>query len=403
MSRGRSSACRSMKKVLILNHNQEQHGTYYRCLFLGKGLAQRGYQVSMICASGRDFDLMIRRQHVTDNFKIYTLPRVKYHKYFTGQLLRMFITAVWALFARFDVCLAFTVAQAQIAVPAWVAKVLRKKPLVIDWDDMWGGGFAEEHSALVSSVLSFCERYFLIYADKITFVSEAIREEIDIAAKQYPRIASIPKIKIPNGANTAQIIMREKDASRRELGIADTIVLLSVGNTYTDSLGLMLTAFDAVRTKRPEAVLYLVGGVEMPDRFLRIFEKNREAIRLTGKMPFSAVPAYMGAADVLLLPYTHVFQSGVLFLGYSFGLPVIAADVGSLREEILEGKTGFVFPAGDSAGMTKAIEKYFSSDLYKNLDDRRQEIQAYANERYSWRKVGSMTRAVYSELLLTRN
>ncbi len=349
-----------MKNVLILNHNQERHGTYYRCLFLGKGLAQRGYQVSMICASGRDLDLMIRRQHVTDNFKIYTLPRVKYHKYFTGQILRMFITAVWALFARFDVCLAFTVAQPQIAVPAWVAKVLRKKTLVIDWDDMWGGGFAEEHSTLVSGVLSFCERYFLIYADKITFVSEAIREAIDIAAKQYPRIASIPKIKIPNGANTAQIIVREKDASRRELGIADTIVLLSVGNTYTDSLGLMLTAFDAVRTKRPEAVLYLVGGVEMPDRFLRIFEKNREAIRLTGKVPFSAVPAYMGAADVLLLPMDDTPVERARFpmrLGdyLCAGRAIVSNAVGEVKLYLEKYKAGLTSPPGDAMAFANNI------------------------------------------------
>ena len=38
-----------------------------------------------------------------------------------------------------------------------------------------------------------------------------------------------------------------------------------------------------------------------------------------------------------MLPYTHIFQSGVLFLGYSFGLPVIASDVGSLREDVIEG------------------------------------------------------------------
>ena len=49
-------------------------------------------------------------------------------------------------------------------------------------------------------------------------------------------------------------------------------------------------------------------------------------------VPDQATELYFKAADVLVLPYTHVFQSGVLFLGYSFGLPAIAADVGDLRE-----------------------------------------------------------------------
>jgi glycosyltransferase involved in cell wall biosynthesis len=102
---------------------------------------------------------------------------------------------------------------------------------------------------------------------------------------------------------------------------------------------------------------------------------------------------------VLVLPYTHIFQSGVLFLGYSFGLPAIAADVGSLREEIVEGRTGLIFRARDSSALARAIEQYFSSDLFRQLESRRPEIKAYANERYSWSKVAAITAAVYVRLL----
>jgi glycosyltransferase involved in cell wall biosynthesis len=101
----------------------------------------------------------------------------------------------------------------------------------------------------------------------------------------------------------------------------------------------------------------------------------------------------------LILPYTHVFQSGVLFLGYSFGLPVIAADVGSLRSEVIEGGTGFVFTARDPADLAQTIERYFASELYRELGSRLPEIKAYANERYSWNKVAEITTAVYSNLL----
>src|SRR5208283_3582013 len=97
-------------------------------------------------------------------------------------------------------------------------------------------------------------------------------------------------------------------------------------------------------------------------------------------VPDAETELYFKAADVLVLPYTHILQSGVLFLGYSFGLPVIATDVGSLKEEIIEGKTGFLFPAKDSAALSKVIETYFSSDLYKDLENRRREILDYANE-----------------------
>jgi glycosyltransferase involved in cell wall biosynthesis len=94
-----------------------------------------------------------------------------------------------------------------------------------------------------------------------------------------------------------------------------------------------------------------------------------------------------------------VFQSGVLFLGYSFGLPAIAADVGPLREEIIEGENGFVFRPQDSSDLAKIIERYFASELFHNLEARRAKIKKYANEQYSWHKVAAITMAVYSALL----
>jgi D-inositol-3-phosphate glycosyltransferase len=116
-------------------------------------------------------------------------------------------------------------------------------------------------------------------------------------------------------------------------------------------------------------------------------------------VPDEQTELYFKAADVLILPYTHVFQSGVLFLSYNFGLPVIAADVGSLKEEIIDGRTGFVFRPQDGDDLAVAIGKYFASDLYRDLETRRADIRDYANERYSWAKVANITENVYSKLL----
>jgi glycosyltransferase involved in cell wall biosynthesis len=99
-----------------------------------------------------------------------------------------------------------------------------------------------------------------------------------------------------------------------------------------------------------------------------------------------------------VLPYRHIYQSGVLFLGYSFGLPVIAADVGALKDEIVEGKTGFVFKPEDPVDLAAAIERYFSSDLFANLSGRRHGIRNFALEQHSWDEVGRLTMKVYSNL-----
>ena len=110
------------------------------------------------------------------------------------------------------------------------------------------------------------------------------------------------------------------------------------------------------------------------------------------------IEVYFKAADAVGLPYTQIYQSGILFLAYSFGVPVIASDVGSFRADVIEGQTGFMCKPCDASDLAQTIEMYFASDLFKRLAQRRQAIRDYANERHSWDVVGEMTRDVYASL-----
>ena len=87
-----------------------------------------------------------------------------------------------------------------------------------------------------------------------------------------------------------------------------------------------------------------------------------------------------------------------MFLGYNYGLPVIATDVASLKDDVVEGRTGFVCPARDPVALARTIKQYFSSDLYYELTARRVEIRTVARERYSWATVGEITKTVYDGL-----
>ncbi len=116
-------------------------------------------------------------------------------------------------------------------------------------------------------------------------------------------------------------------------------------------------------------------------------------------IPDHEVEVYFKAADVLVLPYRNIYQSGVLFLGYNFGLPVLTANVGSLKHEIIEGQTGFVFKPEDPTELVEVIQRYFTSDLYQDLGRRREGIRSFAANRHSWDVVGQATVSVYADLL----
>ena len=138
------------------------------------------------------------------------------------------------------------------------------------------------------------------------------------------------------------------------------------------------------------------------DETQQAIESCRLGHRVTkriGFVPDAEVEQYFMAADAVVVPYRDIFQSGVPFLAYSFGCPVVATDVGSLREIVVDGRTGVVCAPDDPAALARAIDDYFGSALYRDLDSRRGDIRSVAVERHSWKTVGKITRSVYTRLL----
>jgi D-inositol-3-phosphate glycosyltransferase len=171
-------------------------------------------------------------------------------------------------------------------------------------------------------------------------------------------------------------------------------------------LEYLIAAFKILAGRSANYRLIVVGRLEegCEQYWAAMQEEVREHIN-AGKVtlrieyvPDSDVEVYFKASDVLILPYKEIFQSGVIFLGYSFGLPAIIADVGSLKDDVLEGKNGFVFSPEDSNDLARAIEQYFASDLFADLESRRQGIRDYALQRHSWAIVGQQTSSVYGTL-----
>jgi D-inositol-3-phosphate glycosyltransferase len=214
---------------------------------------------------------------------------------------------------------------------------------------------------------------------------------------------------IPFGINNAvPNTSLTRDQARQRLGLGpDEKTILFFGNiTPYKGLEYLVEAFRRRQARGGDYRLIIAGRPYNCEQYWNaIREQVAEDVR-SGRVllrdefvPDEETEIYFKAADVLVLPYRHIYQSGVLFLGHSFGLPVLAADVGSLKDEIVEGKTGFVFRPEDPADLARAIEQYFASDLYTELDSRRREIRDYANERHSWDVVGEMTMSVYAGLL----
>lgn len=80
-------------------------------------------------------------------------------------------------------------------------------------------------------------------------------------------------------------------------------------------------------------------------------------------VPNEEVGLYFGAANVVVLPYLETSQSAVLQVAFEMGVPVIASDVGGLRESVRNGVDGLLVRPGDSAALACAILRFFRERL----------------------------------------
>lgn len=240
--------------------------------------------------------------------------------------------------------------------------------------------------------------------DHVFLHTERMREEL-ITQFDFPAARTSL---IPFGINSTTPDTKLTGAeARQKLGLAaDDKVLLFFGNIAPyKGVEYLVDAFAALAPTDGTLRLIIAGRPKGEEAYWAgLLEKiNRSAAREKVILKIEYVPdaeteIYFKAADVLVLPYTHIFQSGVLFLGYNFGLPIVATDVGQLRDDIVEGETGFICAPKDAVALAAALKKFFASELYLQLKTRRQRIRDFANDRYSWSKVADITTRVYHRL-----
>jgi glycosyltransferase involved in cell wall biosynthesis len=149
-------------------------------------------------------------------------------------------------------------------------------------------------------------------------------------------------------------------AARAALGIAPQAkVLLTVGRQAVEKGQIYLVdAFERVATRWPEAQLLIAGDpstetVELQAR--RAARGTPDRIRLLGQR--DDVPDLLAASDVFVFPSLREGFGGAMVEAMAMGLPVVASDIGPLREIVDHGRSGLLVPPRDSGALAEAIQR----------------------------------------------
>lgn len=228
--------------------------------------------------------------------------------------------------------------------------------------------------------------YRLLYMLPNVLIVHTRRSQEQLASSFFVPRGKVTVSSIGLNEETPESSLTAAEA-RQQLGFRpDERVILFFGKLEPyKGLDLLISAFDRLKTSGTRLVI--AGRFTRPgyrDEVLAAFRAARRAsdIQLHERfLPNEEVETFFKGCDVLAMPYRNIYQSGLLFLCMRFGLPVVATDVGSLREYVEE-DLGVVSGSNDAAGFAAALEEFFES---RNRFER-SSIRA-RSARYAWEAI----------------
>jgi len=189
----------------------------------------------------------------------------------------------------------------------------------------------------------------------------------------------------------------DKSLARKQLNIPeDKNVLLFFGfiRGYK-GLDILLEAMETL----PDNYLLLIAGevygsFDEYDKIIRKLNLQDKVKLFIRYISDSEVPVFFSASDVCMLPYKSATQSGIVGITYHFDLPIIATDVGGLREMITPYGTGMIADEPKQNLLSAAILDYFNMQMKETFEKNIIKYKAFAN----WETLGKEIINLYEEI-----
>ncbi|MBI1885027.1 MAG: glycosyltransferase [Chloroflexi bacterium] len=283
---------------------------------------------------------------------------------------------------------------------AWVGQALKRRwqtPHVIMFHTL---GEAKNRAGAVEPEPAYrieAEREVARDADRIVCASEGEREVLE-------RLYCVPPERIaviPCGVDLERFAPLDPAAARSELGLDNGApIVLFVGRIEPlKGIDMLLQAVARLETRFR---LMIVGGDEKDSgrraglaalaRELEIGER----VEFVDAVPHDQLPLYYNAAAVCVIP-SHYESFGLVALeAMACGVPVVASDVGGLRDTVRDGQTGYLVPWSCPEPFAERLELLLGNqELRGSLGL----LARSAVERFRWSEVAGRVEDIYHELV----
>ncbi|MEM6423292.1 MAG: glycosyltransferase family 4 protein, partial [Pseudomonadota bacterium] len=203
----------------------------------------------------------------------------------------------------------------------------------------------------------------------------AVSEHIKALIMTRHRIPESEIVTIPRGADTdtfsEDVVSGGRTARLAEawglLDDARPIVMLPARLTRWKGAETLIDAAKRLREKRgADFLCFIVGsdaGSGFADRLTRLVDDTGvgDIVRLTGEVTDMAA-AYKLSSVVVSASLEPEAFGRVAVEAQAMGRPVVATDHGGARETVADGETGLLYPPGDAAALSEALDRILNLD-----------------------------------------
>ena len=186
--------------------------------------------------------------------------------------------------------------------------------------------------------------------------------------------------------NTSGKKIPQSDALK-QLNIKKPKLLLLLFGLIRDYKGLDIV-INTLKELPDYDIKLLIAGecYKNKNKYIKMIKNNNLDNRIIwhdNYIPESKVHLYFSAVDVVILSHKKISQSGIVPLAYHFNKLIIASNLDSFKEHIIDTKTGYLFNKNDISSLKDTIIKVYMNHNF-NLSE--SYIKKY-KERYSNQKI----------------
>ncbi|MGI5880027.1 MAG: glycosyltransferase family 4 protein [Syntrophomonadaceae bacterium] len=208
-----------------------------------------------------------------------------------------------------------------------------------------GWAFTEGISELKRWVYTFVERSAAKWTDRIICVSEYDRK----LALDYSVAAEAKLIAVHNGIP----LLEDVDLARPDKGDVVNIIMVARFSEQKDH-GLLLEAVPNINSRQRFRVQLVGDGEKFDEMMTRAQQMGLENVEFLGNR--SDVASLLSQAHIFVLTSNWEGFPLTILEAMQAGLPVVASDVGGVREAVTEGTTGYLIPRGDVQTLTSRLQ-----------------------------------------------